>query len=364
VRFLLEKGANLQARDDMGRSALDWALTQGETEVAKLLRASGLKPGISLAALPSPVAKPRSAREAVEKALARLEPIGPIFYEKTKCISCHNQSLPEIAMKIAGAHGIAVNRRAAAHPAQATFEEWKSQIDDVLLLARCRGGFVSSVTYGLLGLSEEGVPPSFLTDAATSCLVTLQQPDGGWQVGAGDLRPPLSGRPMVSTALAIRGLDVYAPPGQRDEMKARIARARDYLLTAAPGDTQDEAFRLLGFIWAGSPVTQISGQVERLLALQRENGGWGQMPTMDADAYATGQALYALRAGGLSPGSAAYKEGAEYLLRAQLEDGSWYVRSRAFGFQPYFESGFPHGGDQFISAAATSWAAIALAYTL
>jgi len=59
-----------------------------------------------------------------------------------------------------------------------------------------------------------------------------------------------------------------------------------------------------------------------------------------------------------------YRKGADYLRRTQLEDGSWFVRSRAFGFQPYFDAGFPHGKDQFISAAATSWAAIALAYTL
>ena len=53
-----------------------------------------------------------------------------------------------------------------------------------------------------------------------------------------------------------------------------------------------------------------------------------------------------------------------YLLRTQLEEGTWFVRSRAFGFQPYFESGFPHGPNQFISASATAWAAIALAYGL
>jgi hypothetical protein len=29
--------------------------------------------------------------------------------------------------------------------------------------------------------------------------------------------------------------------------------------------------------------------------------------------------------------------------------------------QPYFESGFPHGRNQFISAAGTNWAAMALA---
>ena len=46
-------------------------------------------------------------------------------------------------------------------------------------------------------------------------------------------------------------------------------------------------------------------------------------------------------------------------VRAQAADGSWYVRSRAPKFQPYFQSGFPHDHDQWISAAATSWATAA-----
>jgi hypothetical protein len=53
-----------------------------------------------------------------------------------------------------------------------------------------------------------------------------------------------------------------------------------------------------------------------------------------------------------------------FLLKTQLEDGSWYMPTRAFAFQAYFETGFPHGTSQFISAAATSWAAIALGYAL
>jgi N-acyl-D-amino-acid deacylase len=39
------------------------------------------------------------------------------------------------------------------------------------------------------------------------------------------------------------------------------------------------------------------------------------------------------------------------------------VISRAVKFQPYFESGFPHGHDQWISSAGTAWAAMALALT-
>jgi hypothetical protein len=85
---------------------------------------------------------------------------------------------------------------------------------------------------------------------------------------------------------------------------------------------------------------------------------------MSSDAYATGQSLAALAMA--QPDlvkSDAYRRGIEYLLRIVEPDGSWHVRSRAFGFQPYFESGFPHGHDQWVSMAATSWAAVALMAT-
>ena len=82
---------------------------------------------------------------------------------------------------------------------------------------------------------------------------------------------------------------------------------------------------------------------------------------MKSDAYATGQALYALNHGArIAASQEAYRKGVDFLLRTQLEDGSWYVRRRGFGFQPYFDYGFPRGRDQFISAAATSWAVMGL----
>lgn len=362
VRFVLELGGDLQARDKAGRTALDWALTQGETEVATLLRTAGAKPGLSPTPPPNAVEKPRTAREALVKTMTTLEPLSPLFYQKGGCFSCHNNSLPEAAMNIAITHGIAVNPEAAAHAAKATLGRWKTQFDDYMLAACPNTGFLVGTTKGLLGLGVEGIPPSYITDAVTSCLASLQHPEGDWHSLAADIRPPLSGSPLVTTALAIRGLKKYLAPGRRDEIKTRIERALAYIRGAVPRDTQDETYKLLGLLWAGVPDAETGAQTRRLLALQRYDGGWGQVPTMAPDAYSTGQALYALHASGRTPTFDAYRNGVDYLLRTQLEDGTWFVRSRAFGFQPYFESGFPHGKDQFISAAATSWAAIALAY--
>ena len=86
---------------------------------------------------------------------------------------------------------------------------------------------------------------------------------------------------------------------------------------------------------------------------------------MGSDAYATGEALYALNtAGQMAPSHPVYAKGVKYLLNTQAADGSWHVKSRSIWVQPYFESGFPYGHDQWISAAGTSWAAMALSVTV
>ena len=64
----------------------------------------------------------------------------------------------------------------------------------------------------------------------------------------------------------------------------------------------------------------------------------------------------------MRPANDVYQRGLKFLLASQLEDGSWHVRSRSKPFQTYYESGFPHGKDQFISMAASSWATLALLF--
>ncbi|MBV8865819.1 MAG: hypothetical protein JO210_10540, partial [Acidobacteriaceae bacterium] len=124
----------------------------------------------------------------------------------------------------------------------------------------------------------------------------------------------------------------------------------------------DDCTALLGLVWAGANPETIAKVRDRVLAEQRQDGGWSPLPTLPSDAYATGKALYSLQAAGMPGTDAVYGRGVKYLLDTQLPDGSWFVPSRALSFQPYQETGFPHGKSQFISSAATSWAVIALAH--
>jgi hypothetical protein len=160
--------------------------------------------------------------------------------------------------------------------------------------------------------------------------------------------------------LSVRALQLY---GKNPEEQVR--RARAWLLRSTPETTEDRAMQVLGLAWANAEPAEIRERAKGLLAEQGPDGGWSQLPNLGTDAYATGQALVALQSGANLPASdPAIKRGIAFLLRTQFADGSWLVRTRSFPFQPYKESGFPYGKDQWISAAGTSWAAMALSLSL
>ncbi len=122
-----------------------------------------------------------------------------------------------------------------------------------------------------------------------------------------------------------------------------------------------KCFQLLGLTWSGADKKFIAQQAKKLLAAQHEDGGWPQLDSLQTDAYATGQSLYALNQSGQLPvTSPAYQKGIDFLLSTQLADGSWHVKTRSYPFVPYVNSGFPHDKDQFISAAGSNWATMAL----
>jgi prenyltransferase beta subunit len=165
-----------------------------------------------------------------------------------------------------------------------------------------------------------------------------------------------------AAALSIFALKRYTPDGHEADTADSIRRAVAWLETTSPKTTQDRAFHALALEWANEGSESARRSARMLVAMQQADGGWSQMPGTQTDAYATGQALFALAiAGKMTTSDPVYQKGVDYLLRTQAADGTWHVQTRSIWLQPYFESGFPYGRDQFISTAGTAWAAMALA---
>lgn len=157
-------------------------------------------------------------------------------------------------------------------------------------------------------------------------------------------------------------MQLYGMPGRKAEFEQRIARARSWLLETNARSGDERAMLLLGLYWSGASQEKIRSAARGLAAQQRADGGWAGNANLASDAFTTGETLYALHETNTVPVSdAVYQRGVKFLLNTQYADGSWYVRSRAPKFQPYFQSGFPFDHDQWISAPATGWASMALA---
>ena len=137
------------------------------------------------------------------------------------------------------------------------------------------------------------------------------------------------------------------------------SKANAWLAKIESRDNQDRLYRVMGLAWVGHKA-EVQRALKELLAHQKADGGWSDLDMMEPSAYTTGKALVAMRIAGVPATDPAFKRGVGYLLRTQQEDGSWYVKSRAMTFQPFCESGFPHSYDQWISAAGSSWAVMAL----
>jgi len=166
---------------------------------------------------------------------------------------------------------------------------------------------------------------------------------------------------VSTTALAIRAMQRYGRSHREARYRTQIGRASTWLARFEPRFTEERVFQLLAFTWTHADPQLLRKRASELVAEQREDGGWSQLPSLESDAYATGQALYALERSGFLKGmDAAYRRGVDFLLQTQAADGSWFVKTRALSLQPHLDAGFPHGKNQFISAAGTSSAAMAL----
>lgn len=295
---------------------------------------------------------PETLRAAAQNGLRLLEKTSPTFVKKGGCNSCHNQMLPAAAQAFARQRGIATGETIFQLPPEV------SEITTERIIEYSTFG-ANSIGYELFSYGLTKRPADARIESQIYFLKSMQQPEGFWRT-AGN-RPPLTFDDFTTTAYAIYALNQYTPDAQREDSEARIARARSWLLEARPQTTQERAFHLLGLAWSKAGRDALDRAARGLQSLQHKDGGWSQLSAMPADAYATGMALYALYEGGIPVNHSSYRSGLRYLLDTQAGDGTWHVKARSLPIQPYFESGYPYGHDQWISAAGTAYATMAIA---
>jgi hypothetical protein len=323
----------------------------------------GAAPRLALAADDTPrTPTGPELRDAVMRALPLIELGSAGHRSQRTCFACHHQAIPILALTTARSRGLPISEEELQKHLH-FISDFLDGNRDNYLQGRGQGGAADTAGYALFTLELGGWRPDDTTRAVAEYLLLFQKERGPWRTNSN--RPPSEASAFTTTYLAVRALQTFGTVEQIKRSEPRLRAAHDWIVKAPATDTEDHVFRLWALKRLNADAAEIDRAAQALLKLQRPDGGWAQLPKADADAYATGTALVALhQAAGLPAADAAYQRGLRYLLENQQLDGSWHVRSRSKPFQKYFESGFPHGKDQFISLAASSWATTALTLAL
>jgi N-acyl-D-amino-acid deacylase len=302
---------------------------------------------------------PAAIKTAINKSLPLLQSSSHTFLINAGgCHSCHGQGIGGVAFALAKEKGFTIQ--------DSILKEALDSINNDLTQRRHYlaqnidpAAIVIAGGYDLWAFAANRYPSNKTRGLLAKNLMQRQRKDGSWV--APNARPPIEYYSFSATAMAVKGILAYLPAVLKTEAQQKLAKAKEWLMNTAPVANEEKIFQLLGLTWAQADPTVIQQQARKLLAAQHADGGWSQLDSLPSDAYATGQSLYALhQSGQLTVEATAYQKGIAFLLRTQQADGSWNVQTRSFPSVPYVDSGFPHGDNQFISAAGSNWATMAL----
>ncbi len=292
-------------------------------------------------------------RQAVDRAMQPIERSASAFVAKRACVSCHHNILADSAGGWARTHGVRFDATVLEAVESKTFRSLRGPkaLEDAV-----EGATLNDPTpndsFLLMAAHAAGLEPDTVTTVYARRLVHWQR-DGHWITS--DFRPPHSSSYFTATASAVRAIQEYAP-----EERECIARARQWLAKTKPASTEDAAFRLMGLVWAGAAKNEVGSAGRDLLAMRDDSGAWPELPGYPADAYSTGESLFALHGAGLEVPDQALR----FLISTQASDGTWRVHTRMLSpaevSPPYFTTGFPYEKDEYLSYAGTVWATMAL----
>lgn len=301
---------------------------------------------------------PRDANAAIQRGLVFLVKDALAWKKEHNCVSCHHAALVVWAMQEAKQRGHAVDV-----PVLNELTKWLAESGD-----------------GKFGMARPATAPEAFSPRAmwfSLALVSAPQPDESSQKGlklllktmAGEqsksgswmpwpeTRPPLFGSSTESmTALSALAVLPTAAAGDDTAKTVRDKAVKWLEGTKSDGDPQSVAMRLVLWKKLVRPAREWQPLVKTIQERQNADGGWSQAKDMPSDAWATGQALYALAHGGLPPDDPALARGQSFLVKTQRPDGGWPMASR-----PTVPGGKGSQSLIPITGAGSAWGVIGLA---
>jgi hypothetical protein len=182
-----------------------------------------------------------------------------------------------------------------------------------------------------------------------------QTENGSWASWP-QTRPPIFGNSDDSmTALATLTMLSAAATGDEKAMIARDKAVKWLAETKTDDDPQSLAMRLVLWKRLDRPAAEWELLARRIKERQNSDGGWSQATDLASDAWATGQALYALAQAGIKPDEPAMVRAHTFLIETQRDEGSWPMTSR-----PTTPGGKGSTSLVPITGAGSAWAVLGL----
>jgi hypothetical protein len=247
--------------------------------------------------------KPSDVGAAIKRGLGFLVKDALAWKKEHNCASCHHAALVVWSMREARQRGHVVDE-----PVLAELTKWLAGSGDGKFgLARPPSAPKAAspkAIYFALALGTDPKPDA-ATQAGLKLLLktveTEQTENGSWSTWP-ETRPPIFGTSDESlTALATLAVLPAAAAGDAEAKAARDQGVRWLGQTKTDDDPQSIALRLVLWKQLGRPAEECQPLVRRIKDRQNSDGGWSQTKGMGSDAWATGQALYALAMAGTRP---------------------------------------------------------------
>jgi squalene-hopene/tetraprenyl-beta-curcumene cyclase len=296
-----------------------------------------------------------SLKGTINRGLAFLAKDNLAWKATRKCAECHHAPFTIWALNEGKKQGYAVDDKALAEMTSwVVSKDYLARLfvkppkQEQTLLTEAPLLLALGIEAGNARDAQEGLKKMLAS------VISEQDKDGSWKLGR-EFRP-IGSSPDTLTALALLALGAPDAPDMGKEGKLAREKGLKWLRAAgSDGELQAVALRLILWRRLGLPASDWEPLVKTIRTLQSADGGWGQIKGAKSDAYATGQALYALAEGGARPGDEVIQKAQVFLAKTQRPNGAWAMTSRAI-----LSNGKPAKNLEPITHAGSAWAVMGL----